>query len=180
MNARQISCSIVSFGLALLVLACNATAQQKKKSDPCSDTSATTQAAMNECAQRNRDRAEARMQKLLKRLHAEGTPAQKAWEAYRDAQLKDFYPDETLGQQGSIFPLCLVLIETKLIEGRIRDIQALTIKYEGEGCIGFVLEGRGDRLSRVVPTRSKNGKGVNLLLCKDTRQDQSPKQNVER
>jgi uncharacterized protein YecT (DUF1311 family) len=178
MNAKQISRLIVSFGLALLALAGSAAAQ-KKKSDPCSDTSAMTQTAMNECARRNRDRAEARMQKLLKRLHAEGTPAQKTWEAYRDAQLKDFYPDETIGQQGSIFPLCQALIETKLIEGRIRDIQALTIKYEGDGCIGFVLEGRGDRLSRVVPTRSKNAKGVSLLLCKHSKQDQSPKPNVE-
>jgi uncharacterized protein YecT (DUF1311 family) len=180
MNARQINRSIASFGLALLMLAGNAAAQQKKKSDPCSDTSAMTQAAMNECARRSRDQAETRMQKLLKRLHAEGTPAQKTWEAYRDTQLRDFYPDETVGQQGSIFPLCLALIETKLIEGRIRDIQALTIKYEGDGCIGFVLEGRRDRLSRVVPTRSKNTKGVSLLLCKATRQDQSPKQNVKR
>jgi Lysozyme inhibitor LprI len=128
-----------------------------------------------------RDRAQARIEKLLKRLHAEGTPAQKAWEAYRDAQLRDFYPEESQNEKGSIFPLCLVTIETKLIEGRIRDLQALTIKYEGEGCAGFVLEGRAHRGGKILPASWQDSAENNgTSPCNGSKRDKVSATNLER
>ena len=147
---------------------------QKRKPDPCLDTSSATQATLNECARQKRDRAQARMQKLLTRLKAESTPAQKAWEAYRDAQLSDLYPVETRGEEGSIFPLCLLTLETKLIEGRIRDLQALTIKTEGEGCAGFVLQSQAGRNSRILTSQSRL-LSANGSLCNGSKQEQVSK-----
>jgi uncharacterized protein YecT (DUF1311 family) len=175
MAAKRYGHSILflSLGLTMLLTAKPADARNQKP-DPCLDT-ATTQTALNECARKNRDRAQVRMERLLKRLRAEGTPAQKAWEAYRDAQLHDFYPEESRNQQGSVFPLCLANMETKLIEGRIRDLQVLTIKPQGDACIGFVSERRIQRGSKILSASWQySDQDKHTLLCSGSKPGQVP------
>ena len=62
------------------------------KAQSCSQT-ANTQADLSECAGKELQQAEARLAALLKRLGIDAnSPEEKAWEAYRDAQLKAIYP----------------------------------------------------------------------------------------
>ena len=56
------------------------------------------------------------------------SPEQKAWEAYRDAQLKAIYPatDNDTAEYGSVYPMCPATLKKRLTEGRIRDLKGLT------------------------------------------------------
>ena len=114
-------------------------AQQRKKPKSCWDT-ALTQVAMNECAGKELRATETRLTAVLKDLGiAPEDPAQKAWEAYRDAQLEAIYPNpkNNISEYGSVFPMCFALLKTKLAEGRIRDLKALTTSREGDVCFGL-------------------------------------------
>jgi uncharacterized protein YecT (DUF1311 family) len=126
---------LVSSVLLLAPLIC--TAQQSKKPKSCWDT-AMTQLAMNECAGSELKAAETKMAALLKKLGVlPDNPAQKAWEAYRDAQLEAIYPQEGTPGYGSVFPMCFAKLKTDLTEGRIRDLKALTTSGEGDVCYGL-------------------------------------------
>jgi uncharacterized protein YecT (DUF1311 family) len=97
-----------------------------------------TQLAMNECAGSELKAAQTRMAALLKKLGVSpDDPAQKAWEAYRDAQLEAIYPREGTPGYGSVFPMCFAILKTDLTEGRIRDLKALTTSGEGDVCYGL-------------------------------------------
>jgi uncharacterized protein YecT (DUF1311 family) len=125
------------------------TAQQRKKPKSCWDT-AMTQLAMNECAGSELKAAQTKMAALLKKLGVPpDNPAQKAWEAYRDAQLEAIYPQEGTPGYGSVFPMCFAKLKTDLTEGRIRDLKALTTSGEGDVCYGLrpVATGRSNQLS---------------------------------
>ena len=105
---------------------------------------------MNQCAGKELKAAETRMNALLKKLGiAPNDPAQKAWEAYRDAQLEAIYPNpkENIGDYGSVFPMCFAKLENALVEGRIRDLKALTTSGEGDVCYGLkpVAQKRSDK-----------------------------------
>ena len=89
--------------------------------------------------------AEARLGALLKRLNIDAnSPEQKAWETYRDAQLKAIYPPvaDERAEYGSIYPMCLATLKKKLTESRIRDLKALTTA-EGDACLGYRVGGNG-------------------------------------
>ena len=113
---------------------------------PCKDTSNMTQGQMNECAVKDLEKAELRMERLLKQLGiAPDSPEQKAWEAYRDAQLAALYPPEDVSSYGSAYPMCLAILKRTLTEGRIRDLKALTTSGEGDVCYGYRASGaKGD------------------------------------
>jgi len=114
------------------------------KAGSCSQA-ATTQMDLNECAGRELRQAEARLAALLKKLGIDAnSPEEKAWEAYRDSQLKAIYPlvaDER-AEYGSIYPMCLATLKRKLTEGHIRDLKMLTAS-EGDGCLGYRIGGSG-------------------------------------
>jgi hypothetical protein len=95
---------------------------------------------MNQCASKELKAAEARMDALLKKLGiGPNDPAQKAWEAYRDAQLEAIYPNpkENIGDYGSVYPMCFAMLENTLVQGRIRDLKSLTFPGEGDVCWGL-------------------------------------------
>ncbi len=138
-------------------------AQQRKKPKSCWDT-AMTQLAMNECAGSELKAAQTRMAALLKKLSVTpDDPAQKAWEAYRDAQLEAIYPREGTPGYGSVFPMCFAILKTDLTEGRIRDLKALTTSGEGDVCYGLrpVAARRNNQLS----TQSRNVRFSAILKC---------------
>jgi uncharacterized protein YecT (DUF1311 family) len=98
---------------------------------------------LNECAGKELKQAEARLAALLKRLGIDpNSPEEKAWEAYRDAQLKAIYPPvaDERAEYGSIYPMCVVTLKRKLTEGHIRDLKMLTAS-EGDACLGYRVGG---------------------------------------
>jgi uncharacterized protein YecT (DUF1311 family) len=142
---------IVSVGVLLFLAAVSITAQtpapkapstSSAKAESCSQT-ATTQMDLNECAGKELKQAEAQLAALLKKLGIEANSAEeKAWEAYRDAQLKAIYPPvaDERAEYGSIYPMCLATLRRKLTESRIRDLKMLTTS-EGDGCLGYRVGG---------------------------------------
>jgi len=97
-----------------------------------------TQGGMNECAVKELHKAELKLERLLNKLGIRrDSPEQKAWEAYRDAQLAALYPQEDTSSYGSVYPMCLAIFKKALTEGRIRDLKALTTSGEGDVCNGY-------------------------------------------
>ena len=97
---------------------------------------------MNECARKDLRRAELTLYKVLKDVGiSKASPEQKAWEAYRDAQLAALYPGlpagKIISEYGTVYPMCYATLKTKLTEGRIRDLKALTSPGEGDVCAGY-------------------------------------------
>jgi uncharacterized protein YecT (DUF1311 family) len=76
-------------------------AQEPQKSvDPCKNNPNLSQADMNECAGKDLRRAESTLDKVLKDLGiSKDSPEQKAWQAYRDAQLAALYPELPVEKQ---------------------------------------------------------------------------------
>ena len=130
---------ITGLMLGLLISSCLAVAQtHTQKPDPCKDTSHMTQGEMNGCALKDLHETELKLERLLKQLGiASNSPEQKAWEAYRDAQLAALYPPGDGSSYGSVYPLCLAILKKALTEGRIRDLKALTTSGEGDVCYGY-------------------------------------------
>lgn len=143
---------IVGVVVCLLLAAVSLTAQTPtpQKSSPsqaqsCSQT-AKTQTDLSECAGKELQQTEARLAALLKRLGIDpNSPEEKAWEAYRDAQLKAIYPpvSDERAEYGSIYPMCWAMLKQKLTESRIRDLKALTTSG-GDGCLGYRVGGKQD------------------------------------
>jgi uncharacterized protein YecT (DUF1311 family) len=136
----------LGLALGLLVSSSFVAAQtHRDKPDPCKGTSNMTQGQMNECALRDLQRTELRMERLLKQLGiAPDSPEQKAWQAYRDAQLAALYPPEDISSSASVYPMCLAMLKKTLTEGRIRDLKALTTSGEGDVCYGYRASGKAD------------------------------------
>jgi hypothetical protein len=115
----------------------------RQKPDPCKDTSNMTQGELNDCAIKDLHKTELKLEGLLKQLGiGRDSPEQKAWEAYRDAQLAALYPHEDISNYGSVYPLCLAILKRTLTEGRIRDLKALTTSREGDVCNSYRASGR--------------------------------------
>jgi uncharacterized protein YecT (DUF1311 family) len=139
---------IVGIALPLFLAAASLTAQTRSsapgKLDSCSQT-ASTQTDLSQCAGKELRQAEARLATLLKRLRIDSdSPEEKAWEAYRDAQLKAIYPpvSDERAEYGSVYPMCWATLKRKLTESRIRDLKALTTS-EGDTCLGYRVGGNG-------------------------------------
>jgi uncharacterized protein YecT (DUF1311 family) len=112
---------ITGLMLGLLVSSCPAMGQtHKQKLDPCNDTSHMTQAQMNDCALKKLHEMEFKLERLLKQLRiGPNSLEQRAWEAYRDAQLAALYPPGDTSNYGSVYPMCLAILKQSLTEGRI-------------------------------------------------------------
>lgn len=128
--------------LGLLMFSSSMAAQSHpQKPDPCKDTSKMTQRELNECAGKELHEAELKLERLLKQLGiGPENPEQKAWEAYRDAQLAALYPQEDISSYGSAYPMCFAISKKALTEGRRRDLKALMISGEGDVCPGYRLQ----------------------------------------
>lgn len=144
---------IVGIGVPLFLAVGSLTAQTPgrstskpaaAKAESCSQA-AKTQIDLDACAGMELKQAEERLAALLKRLDIDAnSPEEKAWEAYRDAQLKAIYPPvaDERAEYGSIYPMCLATLKKKLTESRIRDLKALTTA-EGDACFGYRVGGKG-------------------------------------
>jgi uncharacterized protein YecT (DUF1311 family) len=110
-----------------------------------------TQGEMNDCGIKELHKAELKLEGLLKQLGiGPDSPEQKAWEAYRDAQVAALYPHEDISSYGSVYPLCLAILKRTLTEGRIRDLKALSTSGEGDVCNGYRASGPKERLTCLI------------------------------
>ena len=142
MNTGFLRIAGLIFGLLLLSSALRAQTH-KQKSDPCRDSSHMGQQEMNVCAGKALQRVEQKLETLLKQLGiAPDSREQKAWEAYRDAQLAAIYPQDNNSSYGSVYPMCLAILKKALTEGRIRDLKALTVSQD-DACYGYEVKSSG-------------------------------------
>jgi uncharacterized protein YecT (DUF1311 family) len=133
-------------GLALVLYLFSASLAAQTPStgvNSCSQSANATQMELNQCAAKELQKAESRLTALLKELRIDrDSPEQRAWETYRDTQLKAIYPvtDNDVAEYGSAYPMCLATLKKRLTEGRIRDLKGLT-STEGDVCHGYRARG---------------------------------------
>ena len=129
------------FGLtmSLLVFTIPMLAQaHRQKPYSCMDSSNMSQLDMNGCAAKELHDSELKLERLLKHLGIANTsPEQKAWEAYRDAQLGAICPQQDTSSYGSVYPMCFAILKRTLTESRIRDLKDLITSGEGDVCRGY-------------------------------------------
>jgi uncharacterized protein YecT (DUF1311 family) len=133
----------------LVVSICVGSAQsrptpQVSKIETCA--TAKTQLEMNECSHAEDQRAEEEMNRLYRQLltRASSNPvyrqkveaAQKAWLAYRDAELEAKYPaQDKRAEYGSVYPMCFANDRTDMTQQRIQEIKAL-LRQSEDVCAG--------------------------------------------
>ena len=148
---RRIVKRTVILALTAFLISVSTQAQQKKRPS-CWETAAS-QAAMNECATLQLRVSQQRMDSMLRKLGIDSqNPAQKAWEAYRDTQLEAISAANR-ASEGSVLPMCRAILESSLIDGRVRDLKHLTTNGEGDVCSGLKPAARNQRKSKTIPIK---------------------------
>jgi uncharacterized protein YecT (DUF1311 family) len=116
-------------------------------SDKCMDH-ATSQAAMNECASSNYGAADKELNQVYRQVLAKYAgdkvfiaklrAAQKAWLAYRDAELEAIYPAyDKSSEYGSVYPMCANNMLEAMTRKRTEELRAwLKGAEEGDVCAG--------------------------------------------
>lgn len=132
---------------ACLLLPLAASAQMPEKD--CVDT-AMTQLELNDCAGEQLAAADAELNRVYKAIleKYKNDPlfveklraAQRAWLAFRDAEIEAKYPHAGEAHYyGSIFPMCDQLYRAQLTQERVKTLrQWLDGSGEGDGCSGSV------------------------------------------
>lgn len=65
------------------------------------------------------------------------TTAQRAWLAFRDAELDAIYPaSDKQVEYGSVYPMCHCMQQTALVDQRIKQLSAWLTSAEGDVCRG--------------------------------------------
>jgi len=62
--------------------------------------------------------------------------AQRAWIAFRDAELNAIYPPEKNNEAGSVLPMCQCDNLTELTNARVKQLQEWLTSQEGDVCAG--------------------------------------------
>ena len=132
---------VVSYGITWT----QAGSQQSSSAKTEGCDNAKTQLEMNQCSAAEQKNAEAELNSLYKHLIARASnpayrkkieAAQKAWIAYRDAELEAKYPaQDKRGEYGSVYPMCSANDRTDLIRERIEEIKSL-LNNSDDVCAG--------------------------------------------
>lgn len=141
--SAKLCVAIFAFAFGAVAAAASAPAS----GDTCMD-SAQSQAAMNACAQQNLGAADKELNQVYQQVLAKYASdkvfiaklraAQKAWIAFRDAELEARYPasDKQL-QYGSVYPMCANNDREAMTRKRIEQLRAwLKGVQEGDVCAG--------------------------------------------
>jgi len=123
------------FILVPLLLCVSALAPSQSKQNPCWKT-ATAQSEMNRCADQDAKAADAELnrvyQELLSKSKGDASAtkklrdAQRAWIAFRDAQLEALYPAEDKQREyGSIYPMCYAIVTTAMTKDRTIQLRRM-------------------------------------------------------
>jgi len=111
------------------------------------EVKAQTQADLNDAACREYQQADTELNRVYRQIHTEYRTnkvflrklqlAQRAWLAYRDAQLTALFPDEQPGAYGSVHPMCRCGELNELTSKRTEELKRwLTGTSEGDVCAG--------------------------------------------
>lgn len=137
-------CVVAAVVCGSLVLL-SASAQKRRAKPDCYDT-AMTQHAMNQCAAQEFETADAELNSVYRQLLAASrddklfaeklTQAERAWVAFRDAQMGALYPetDNPLGAYGSVYPMCYGRAKARLTRERTAQLRAMLGRKEGDVC----------------------------------------------
>ena len=123
------------FALSALSLLISISAPSQSKDNPCWKA-AMTQSDMNRCAGEDASAADAELnrvyQKLLSKIKADDNAskkvrsAQRAWIAFRDAQVEALFPAaDKQGEYGSMYPLCHSKVTTAITRERIAQLRRM-------------------------------------------------------
>lgn len=126
-------------------LAILASAQRRRPKRDCYDA-AQTQSAMNQCAAKELEQADAELNRVYRRLLdvnredklfvEKMTEAERAWIAFRDAQMDALYPpvENPRADYGSVYPMCYGRAKAKLTRERTAQLRAMLDVQEGDVC----------------------------------------------
>jgi uncharacterized protein YecT (DUF1311 family) len=99
---------------------------------------------MDQCAAQNFQEADAELNKTYERLLSKYADdpekvtrikkAQRAWIAFRDAEVEALFPQSDGSQHGSAWPMCRPLELAKLTVDRTKELKAITEAREGDVC----------------------------------------------
>ncbi len=117
----------------LLTICTSALAQSKQ--NPCWKT-AIAQPEMNHCADEDSAAADVELNRVYQQLLAKNKTdenatkklrdAQRAWVAFRDAQLQALYPAEDKQREyGSIYPMCYAIVVTAMTKERTAQLRRM-------------------------------------------------------
>lgn len=127
MNIR----SIVFFVCALLCAVANAQTQADLNDDACGvyrEADKKLNAIYQQLLEQHKDDAN-----FTTRLRK----AQRAWLAFRDAEMEAIYPaDNKREEYGSIYPMCSCLEQAALVNHRIEQLSGWLTAEEGDVCRG--------------------------------------------
>lgn len=135
--------------LSLLLFSMLSAQQRKPQGFSNCDKTAQTQADLTQCAGDELKSADDELnrtyQELLKRAAGNRIAvqkikvAQRAWVAFRDAQIAALYPAEDKQREyGTVFPMCEDLALTDLTRERTRMLKAMLNIVEGDVCASDV------------------------------------------
>lgn len=113
------------------------------------DKTAKTQADLNECASKDDADADNELNRTYNQLlrKASSDPAavkkiegaQRAWVAFRDAQIAALYPAEDKQKEyGTVFPMCVNLARADLTRERTKMLKQMLNPFEGDVCAGGI------------------------------------------
>ena len=137
-------------GLAVLCFALTYTHAQnknltrKQSKYPC--TNAMTQGELNDCFCNQYKKADAELNRIYQELLSANTnnqpfvdklkTAQRAWIAFRDAQLEAIYLEtgNPRVKYGSVYPMCYCQAQQYLTEERTRQLRRMLRSPEGDVC----------------------------------------------
>ncbi len=145
MSLRIIALTLGVF-CVLVSLALSQKRQNKRvKGGPCQ--SELSQMELNQCYCNEYRKANAELNKMYQQVLSAnaGEPqvpeklkaAQRAWLAFRDAQLEAIYPttgSDPREQYGSIYPMCYCMEQTKLTVQRTQQLNQMLNSTEGDVC----------------------------------------------
>ena len=131
--------------ITLLFISLLSGQEHKNESFNDCDRGAKTQAELTECAGNDfkgaDDELNATYQQLLKKAMGDAVAlrkiktAQRAWVAFRDAQIEAFYPAEDKQKEyGSVFPMCANLLLADLTRQRTKMLKEMLNSVEGDVC----------------------------------------------
>jgi uncharacterized protein YecT (DUF1311 family) len=123
------------FVLAALLLVASTSSLSQSKENPCWKT-ATAQSEMNNCADEDARAADAELnhvyQDLLSKTKVDANAttklrhAQRAWVAFRDAQLEALYPAQDKQREyGTIYPMCYAIVATAMTKERTAQLRRM-------------------------------------------------------
>jgi len=139
---RYLKCTV-----ALLLLTCTRSPLAGRgalpQEGPCWQ-SASAQLAMNQCAAEDFQKADAELNQTYERLLAKYADdpgkvarmkkAQRAWIAFRDAEVGALFAESDHPGRGSVWPMCRSLELAKLTAGRTKELTAILDAREGDVC----------------------------------------------